>query len=80
MNKIDVVAEIAVIANLLYRMGFDNVVEQQALFVSFLGELGIETPQGKPINLMNYRSIVGRLTPADKLTIYKLLDLDILYV
>tara|TARA_R110000851_G_scaffold72413_18_gene160488 strand:- start:1862 stop:2104 length:243 start_codon:yes stop_codon:yes gene_type:complete len=80
MTKIEVITEISIIAIILYKMGFDCIVEDQSLFVSFLDELGIKTPYGKNINLMNYRLMISRLSNNDKSDIYELLDLDMLYV
>ncbi len=47
--------------SVLYKMGFDNCVDVDVLFVEMLNETGFRTPQGHEFTNASYRHFMGRM-------------------
>jgi hypothetical protein len=68
--------DIAATASILYKFGFDELVDEQTTFINVLNELGFTTTSGKPLNKMNYRMMLKRLTIADRNMVVNVLEME----
>ncbi|AUR86031.1 anti-sigma factor A [Vibrio phage 1.081.O._10N.286.52.C2] len=57
----EIALEIAAFASLLVKLGFDECVENQKLFVEMCNETGIRTSTGKEFTQMSFRQMFARL-------------------
>ena len=53
--------DIVAFMSVLYKMGFDESVENESLFVEMLNESDFRTVQGKPFSIMSYRLFMSRM-------------------
>ncbi|URC15257.1 anti-sigma factor [Paraglaciecola Antarctic GD virus 1] len=80
MSRIELMLDIAATASILYKMGFDELVDNQSDFIRILNELGFTTTSGRSLNKMNYRMMISRLTITDRNRVVDALDMDIIHI
>lgn len=59
-NAEEIVQEIAVIIQILIKMGFDEEVTNDRWVVAVLNHLGVTSPYGQPLSYMGYRQLMNR--------------------
>jgi len=62
----EIAADIMAMANICIRLGNDELVENQKLWVEFLNEAGFRTVRGEEFTYMSYRQMMARLDPEFK--------------
>lgn len=58
-------AEIMAVVSLLIKFGFDDIIEDQKLFIAFLNEIGI-TINGKKVTQGNLYNLTQDITTSEK--------------
>lgn len=56
----EIVQEIAVIIQILIKMGFDEETKNDRWIVAVLNEFGVTSPYGEPLTYMGYRQLMKR--------------------
>lgn len=62
----EVVKDIFAVASILIKMGREDILEDQLLFIEFLNELGVRTTWGRKFTKMGFRQMMSRLNPESK--------------
>ncbi|NQX83971.1 MAG: hypothetical protein HRS57_02130 [Mycoplasmataceae bacterium] len=59
--------------SILYKMGFDECVDNDVLFVEMLNESGFRTPQGHEFSNVSYRNFMKRMSDDTKIAVKNVL-------
>jgi hypothetical protein len=57
----EIAADVMTFANICLRLGFDESVNNQKVFVEMINEAGFRTVSGKKFTYMSYRQMMNRL-------------------
>jgi hypothetical protein len=80
MTRMELLLDISATASILYKFGFDELVDNQRAFVRVLNQLGFRTISDKKITLMNYRMMIKRLNKYDRNRVVDVLEMDIVHI
>lgn len=73
---IELAKDIAAFASITAKVGFEDCLTNQKLFVEMCNEAGFTTVSGKPLTQMNFRHMMGRLPDEVKLEIRDSFDFN----
>lgn len=79
-SRSETILDIVSVASILYKFGFDELVDNQTTFINVLNQLGFTTTSGKVLTKMNYRMMVARLDDSDRENVANLLEMDIIHI